>query len=124
MVPATLGPAPPGVGPRGTDAPMRCPWCDFVGSPRRLHAHLAERHGDAVRTEERHGNHLYAVTCPECAESYEHTVRKGRRDPGFLVEFDREIRMVALDMLVHHLAAEHERPDPAAGVPDPPQTGA
>lgn len=87
---------------------MRCPWCVFDGSPRQMHAHFADRHGGVVRTEERRGNHFYSVTCPRCDAAYEHTVRKGRRDPRFLEEFDREIRMVALDMLVHHLVAEHE----------------
>ena len=88
---------------------MRCPWCTVDGSPRALHAHLADAHGSIVRTDERNGNHYYAVTCPRCDAVYEHAVRKGRRDPAFLEEFDREIRMVALDMLVHHLVAEHER---------------
>lgn len=87
---------------------MNCPWCDFDGSIRALHAHLGQRHGDAVDTDERHGNYFYAVTCPVCGQRYEHGLRKVRRDPGFLREFDVEIRMVALDMLVHHLVAEHE----------------
>ena len=87
---------------------MICPWCDFDGPARALHVHLGERHGDVVRTEERNGRYFYAVTCPVCAARYEHVVRKGARSPEFLAEFDREIRMVALDMLVHHLVAEHE----------------
>jgi hypothetical protein len=91
---------------------MRCPWCTVDGPPRRLHAHLAEAHASAVHTDERSGNHYYSVTCPRCDATYEHSVRKGRRDPGFLDEFDREIRMVALDMLVHHLVAEHEQDEP------------
>jgi hypothetical protein len=87
---------------------VTCPWCVFDGSPRGLHSHLAEQHGDLVLTEERRGNYFYAVTCPVCDARYEHRVKKGSRDPRFLDEFDREIRMVALDMLVHHLVAEHE----------------
>jgi hypothetical protein len=75
---------------------------------RALHAHLGEQHRDAVQTTERRGNHFYEVTCPVCGDRYEHSLRKGKRDPGFLDEFDREIRMVALDMLVHHLMAEHD----------------
>ena len=31
------------------------------------------------------------------------------RDPEFLAEFGTEIRMVAFDMLVHHLTAEHNQ---------------
>lgn len=87
---------------------MKCPWCEFDGTVRGLHAHLGDRHRDAVQTTERRGNHFYEVTCPVCGDRYEHSLRKGKRDPTFLEEFDREIRMVALDMLVHHLMAEHE----------------
>lgn len=87
---------------------MTCPWCDFEGSLRSLHAHLGERHRDEVKTEERKGNYYYSVTCSVCGERYEHSIRKVRRDPAFLEEFGNEIRMVAFDMLLHHLAAEHE----------------
>lgn len=75
---------------------------------RTVHAHLGDLHADAVQIDERHGNYSYAVACPVCGERYEHSLRKVRRDPGFLREFDSEIRMVALDMLIHHLVAEHE----------------
>ena len=87
---------------------LTCPWCGFEGSMRELHAHLAAEHSDAVHTEERNGNYYYAVTCPVCGDRYEHSLRKVRRDPAFLEEFGNEIRMVALDMLIHHLVAEHE----------------
>ncbi len=86
---------------------MNCPWCGFGAAPQVLHAHLGERHGDAVTTSERNGKAFYQVTCPHCGARYEHLVRKGR-DPGFLTEFEREIQMVALDMLLHHLMAEHQ----------------
>lgn len=92
--------------------PMNCPWCEVTAGPRSLHAHLGEVHGDAVVTTERHGRTFYEVTCPHCGERYEHLVRKGARDPQFVEEFGPEIRMVALDMLVHHLLAEHQQ-DPA-----------
>ncbi|MGE5288577.1 MAG: hypothetical protein ACM3ML_15540 [Micromonosporaceae bacterium] len=88
---------------------MNCPWCEFEAGPQALHAHLGERHGDAVSTSERSGRAIYEITCPRCGARYEHAVRKGTRDPGFLTEFEREIKMVALDMLVHHLMAEHEQ---------------
>ncbi len=88
---------------------MNCPWCEFEAGPRALHAHLGEQHGDAVGTSERHGKAFYQITCPRCGARYEHAVRKGTRDPDFLAGFEREIRMVALDMLVHHLMAEHEQ---------------
>ena len=89
---------------------MNCPLCDFgAAAPQALHAHLGERHGDAVTTSERHGKAFYEITCPRCGARYEHAVRKGAHDPGFLAEFEQEIQMVALDMLLHHLMAEHQQ---------------
>lgn len=88
---------------------MRCPWCDCEASaPRALHAHLGEQHGDRVVATADERGARYEITCPQCGDRYSHLVRKGRRDPAFLTEFEREIRLVALDMLVNHLLAEHE----------------
>ena len=98
----------------GQVPPMKCPWCAIEAAPRHMHAHFTQQHGDVVRTEERRGNQFYSVACPRCDAAYEQRVKKGSRDPGFLAEFDREIRMVALDMLVHHLVAEHESPETGA----------
>jgi hypothetical protein len=92
-----------------TDGRLSCPWCEFAAGPRALHAHLGEQHGDTVATTQRHGKVFYQVTCPRCGERYEHVVRKGARAPEFVAEFEPQIRMVALDMLVHHLMAEHEQ---------------
>ena len=91
------------------DGELSCPWCEFAAGPRALHAHLGEQHGDVVATSQRHGKVFYEVTCPRCGARYEHVVRKGARDPEFVAEFEPQIRMVALDMLVHHLVAEHEQ---------------
>jgi len=87
---------------------MNCPWCDFAARPRALHAHLGEQHRDAVVATADQGNARYEITSPQCGARYQHVVRKGRRDPAFLTEFEREIQLVALDMLVNHLLAEHE----------------
>lgn len=100
---------------------MKCPWCEVVAgrrgdpggrppelTPRALHAHLGEWHGDQVRTGERNGKVFYEITCPECGQKYEHLIRKAARDPEFVEGFGQQIRMVAFDMLVHHLMAEHE----------------
>lgn len=87
---------------------MTCPWCDFAAGPRALHAHLGDRHGEMVSMTEQNGTMFYAITCPRCGDRYRHVVRKGTRNPAFAAEFEAEIRLVALDMLVHHLAAEHE----------------
>ncbi len=93
----------------GSAGHIGCPWCEFTAGPRTLHAHLGDQHGDAVSTAERYGKVFYEVTCPRCGARYEHVVRKGARDPEFVAEFGPQIRMVALDMLVHHLVAEHEQ---------------
>jgi hypothetical protein len=94
---------------------MQCPWCDVSAGPRGLHAHLGEQHGDQVRTGERNGKVFYEITCPACGDRYEHVMRKAGRDTAFVEGFGREIRMVAFDMLVHHMMAEHEVP--GAGQP-------
>lgn len=87
---------------------MACPWCPVKAPPRALHAHLSEEHTDEVRFDERKGARYYVVECPVCHSTYEHQVKPHLRDPGFLEEFRREIRMVAFDMLVNHLLAEHD----------------
>jgi peptide subunit release factor 1 (eRF1) len=69
---------------------------------------MGERHGDAVITTVDERTARYEITCPRCGARYQHNVRKGRRDPAFLTEFEREIQLVALDMLLNHLLAEHE----------------
>jgi hypothetical protein len=89
---------------------MRCPWCEVAAAPRELHVHLGERHGEQVCTGERNGKVFYEITCPHCGDRYERLVRKAARDPEFLAGFGREIRMVALEMLVYHLMAAHEQP--------------
>ncbi len=98
----------PGDGPDGPR--VQCPFCEFEAAPRALHAHLGERHREAVVATADDGNARYEITCPRCGARYRHAVRKGRRDPAFLTEFEREIQLVALDMLVNHLLAEHEQP--------------
>lgn len=96
---------------------MNCPWCDFSGAPRQLHAHLGESHSEAVRFEEKPGargvpgspvKSFYAIECPLCGSGYEHQIKPRGRDPGFVDEFAGQIRLVAFDMLVNHLLAEHE----------------
>lgn len=88
---------------------MKCPYCEFAGAWRPLQAHLAASHGDRVETRlnEAQGRMLYVVTCPVCGAAYEHPV-KPRGDPRFVDEHAREIRLVAFDMLLGHLAGEHQ----------------
>ena len=90
---------------------MNCPVCPFEGAPRALHAHLGDRHADLVRFQERAGRSFYTITCPVCAESYEHQIKPRGRDPGFVDEFAAQIRLVAFDMLVNHLMGEHDEYD-------------
>ena len=52
----------------------------------------------------RDGKVFYEISCPLCGARHEQLVRKGAADPEFLAEFGTEIRMVAFDMLVHHLS--------------------
>jgi hypothetical protein len=86
---------------------VRCPWCDFDESPRALHGHLGEVHPEQVRFEEKMGRSFYAIECPDCGAGYEQQIKPRGRDPGFVDEFSRQIRLVAFDMLVNHLMAEH-----------------
>lgn len=92
---------------------MRCPFCAETGpdedrSIRRLHAHLADQHADRVRFDDLGERSAYAVVCPYCEEQYRQPMRKSAGDAEFLREHGRQIRLVAFDMLINHLLAEHE----------------
>jgi hypothetical protein len=86
---------------------VTCPWCAWEGTPRELHAHLSERHPEAVQMGEREGRRFYAVSCPSCGAGYEQQVKPRSRDPDFVREFEQQIRLVAFDMLINHIMAEH-----------------
>lgn len=86
---------------------MDCPWCDFEASPRQLHAHLAEQHEEMVTVEDRGTSRVYSIACPVCDAVHEQPIKPRLRDAGFLEEFADEIRLVAFDMLINHLLAEH-----------------
>lgn len=92
---------------------MNCPYCDVELSIRALHAHLVDEHGDQVGSEEQGERSLYVVACPRCGERYRHPMRKAVRDAEFVAEHERQIRLVAFDMLINHLLAEHELEQPA-----------
>lgn len=87
---------------------MDCPFCDLDAPPRALHAHLLDRHGDRVTVENGETRRTYRVECPACGAEYTQPIKPRLRDAGFVQEFDREIRLVAFDMLVNHLMAEHQ----------------
>ncbi len=88
---------------------MRCPWCPAEGSRRSVHGHLAESHGDMVKTliDGAEGRMRYLVACPRCGGAISHPVKPRWSDPAFLAEFEREIRLVAFDLLLYHLEDAH-----------------
>jgi hypothetical protein len=109
-------------GPASASA-LRCPWCPVEGSLRALHAHLGADHPDQVRFETRGRLSVYAITCPVCGEGYDQAIKPRLDDPEFLEEYQREIRLVAFDMLLNHLVGEHltgpEAEQPADPEPSP-----
>jgi hypothetical protein len=87
---------------------MRCPLCDFEAGRGEVHAHLVGAHPDAVETWRIGASRMrYRVSCPVCGAEHEARVKPRSHDPDFLETFSREIRMVAFDMLLNHLEAEH-----------------
>jgi hypothetical protein len=93
---------------------MSCPYCGIELGIRALHAHLADEHGDRIESEPFFDSVAYVVTCPECGERYRRQMRKSAKDSEFVNEFDRDIRLVAFDMLINHLLAEHLSQSPVS----------
>lgn len=98
-----------------------CPLCGLQGGRGEVHAHMADSHPDAVRTwsEPESGRMRYLIACPRCGAEHEARVKPRSQDPGFLEGFAREIRLVAFDMLLCHLEAEHEDSPAPAAAPGP-----
>lgn len=87
---------------------MRCPFCEFEGSRDTVHGHMVQAHADAVETWTiGNGRMRYRIACPQCGATHEARVKPRGRDPEFLETFSREIRLVAFDMLINHIVAEH-----------------
>lgn len=88
---------------------MRCPFCSRDGSRMETHAHLAEAHPERVTLGHKEGPNdpYFEVACPWCDQRAVQSVNPGGRDPSFLEEFRREVRLVAFDLLLYHLQAEH-----------------
>ena len=93
---------------------MRCPLCPYAGGRGEVHRHLTEDHPDAVETwtESAGGKMRYRVECPVCGQAHEARVKPRSHDPAFLETFAREIRLVAFDMMLNHVEAEHAAPAP------------
>lgn len=94
---------------------MRCPYCEMEGPRRQIHRHLVDCHGGVVATaaNEAEGSMAYVVRCPECQGEIRQPVKPRWRDPGFLKEFEQEIRLVAFDLLLHHFEDAHPTPTEA-----------
>jgi hypothetical protein len=75
-----------------------------------MHAHLTDGHGGQVRTwaTEASGRRYFELACPDCEESFRHEVKPRLRDPNFLDEYAREIRVVAFDQFLYHRQLAHE----------------
>ena len=95
---------------------MKCPYCPLDAPRRALHAHVVDAHASEVKTtvDEAEGRLFYDLACPFCPQSLRKQVKPRARDPAFLEEFAREIRLVAFDLLLHHIEADHAA---AAGGP-------
>ncbi len=88
---------------------MHCPYCTTEGSRQVIYAHLTDQHGDKVvgRSDEATGRLFYRLDCPLCEEYTEREVNPHGHDPTFLKAFEREIRLVAFDLLLYHIEAAH-----------------
>ncbi len=93
---------------------MTCPFCDFIGSRRELHAHLTDVHGDECRTTESWASRHYILECPQCGFAIKRQIKPRLQDPTFLEEYAREIRLVAFDMFLYHLEGDHEQEESGA----------
>ena len=91
------------------EAMFKCPYCEFSGKRSEVHHHLADSHGDTLdrRIDEFTGHTFFVVTCSMCGASYEQITKKALRDPGFVQEYEFEIRLVVFDLLLYHLQGEH-----------------
>ncbi len=94
---------------------MTCPYCDFSGTRRELHAHLTDEHPAECRTTESLGRRHYELSCPRCDFFIRRQVKPRLQDPTFLEEYAREVRLVAFDMFLYHLQDQHEHEQEEAG---------
>ena len=88
---------------------MNCPYCSFEGPRRALHAHAADTHATEVKTttDAESGRRFYELQCPFCPQSLRKQIKPRGKDPAFLEEYSREIRLVAFDVLLYHLEEAH-----------------
>jgi hypothetical protein len=86
---------------------MNCPYCNFSGHRMDLHTHLVNEHGEEIKiyVDAQSGKLVYEMTCPLCKDSVKQPLKKSA---AVLEEYQREIRMVAFDLLLYHLQEKHE----------------
>lgn len=96
----------------------RCPFCDLEAGRPEVHAHMVGAHAERMEAwrDAASGRMHYRVECPVCGDHYERRIKPRSRDARFLEEFAGEVRMVAFDMLLNHVEAEHGQ---TAGDPAP-----
>lgn len=101
---------------------MNCPYCRRDGSRMDTHAHLWDAHPEQVRTfrDEAKGNLKFALDCPLCDEGLERVANPRGREADFLAEFEREIALVAFDLLLYHFQASHAEQVGLPPIPDDP----
>ncbi|ACU53911.1 hypothetical protein Afer_0972 [Acidimicrobium ferrooxidans DSM 10331] len=91
---------------------LTCFVCGEQGSYRSLHAHLVDAHPELVVIESG-PRPSYALRCPVCGEAYRQAIKRGRADRDFVAAFERDVRVVGMDIMLQHVIGEH--PD-AVGV--------
>ncbi len=94
---------------------MNCPYCDFDGHRMDVHEHLLNEHPEEVQiyVDDETGKLVYELSCPLCTEGVKAPLRKSA---AVLEQYQREIRMVAFDLLLYHLQDMHEEPPPDSGL--------
>jgi len=86
---------------------MKCPFCERSGIRPEIHAHLTDDHAEMVVTEMVWGKRYMELECPQCDEGHRTEVKPRSKDPTFLEEHYREIRLVAYDMFLYHWQDQH-----------------
>jgi hypothetical protein len=71
-----------------------------------LHAHLVDRHPDRVTIgrDETDDRIFFEMSCPLCGE---HVKQPLKKRASLLQGYEREIRLVAFDLLLYHVQEKH-----------------
>ncbi len=88
---------------------MNCVVCGFEDTWKKIHAHMSGTHLDLVALDRAGDRFFYEVSCPLCDWKFRKEVNPHGRDAGFMDTYEREIRLVAVDLLLYHLVESHEK---------------